>query len=288
MDVFFASLCDGAPATSRGGDTVVPWWSVTKTAIAATALSLAADGRLDLDAPLPDVAYSLRQLLRHRAGVADYGGLPAYHEAVARGDEPWTRDDFMERTEASRLRSAPDEVFAYSNIGYLLAVEAIERAGGGVIGAVMAARLFRPLGLTGVRFAHRPDDLNGVVMGVPDYHPGWVAHGLLVGPLAEAARMIDGILGGALLPGRLLDEMRDGLPVGGDVPDRIWREPAYGLGLMMDRTLPGEPQGHTGGGPGSTIAVYRTVRAGAARTVAAFRTNDTQGDVEAFAMMADI
>ena len=42
--------------------------------------------------PLPDRPYTLRQLLQHRAGVANYGALSAYHDAVARNDEGlrWT------------------------------------------------------------------------------------------------------------------------------------------------------------------------------------------------------
>jgi CubicO group peptidase (beta-lactamase class C family) len=62
---------------------VVPWWSFTKTAIAATALSLVARGKITLDEPLTAKPYTLRQLLQHRAGLCDYGALPDYHAAVA-------------------------------------------------------------------------------------------------------------------------------------------------------------------------------------------------------------
>ena len=60
----------------------VPWWSLTKTALAAGALTLVADGRLALDAPLLPKPYTLRQLLQHTAGVPNYGDLVEYHEAV--------------------------------------------------------------------------------------------------------------------------------------------------------------------------------------------------------------
>ena len=65
----------------------VPWWSFTKTVIAAGALALVRDGQLALDEPLANRPYSLRQLLQHRAGVTNYGELPAYHDAVARGGQ---------------------------------------------------------------------------------------------------------------------------------------------------------------------------------------------------------
>jgi len=53
--------------------------------IAAGALALVRDGQLALDEPLPDRPYTLRQLLQHRAGVADYGKLSAYHDADGHG-----------------------------------------------------------------------------------------------------------------------------------------------------------------------------------------------------------
>ena len=62
---------------------IVPWWSFTKTLIAAAALALARDGALRLDDRLPGRSYSLRLLLQHRAGLADYGGLKRYHDAVS-------------------------------------------------------------------------------------------------------------------------------------------------------------------------------------------------------------
>ena len=43
-------------------------------------------------------------------------------------------------------------------------------------------------------------------MGVNSYHPGWVYHGLLVGPLREAAVLLDRLMTGTLLSPDLLDE----------------------------------------------------------------------------------
>ena len=68
---------DGAIVHEEGDRSEVPWWSVTKTVTAAAVLALVGEGRLDLDAPLAGRAYTLRQLLQHRAGLRDYGPLPA-------------------------------------------------------------------------------------------------------------------------------------------------------------------------------------------------------------------
>src|SRR5690606_41379279 len=71
---------------------VFPWWSFTKTVIAAAALRLAEYGRLALDEALPDRAYTLGQLLQSIPGVPDYGGLREYHPAGAAGEPAWSRD----------------------------------------------------------------------------------------------------------------------------------------------------------------------------------------------------
>ena len=92
---------------SNGDAADVPWWSFSKTVIAAAALALVRDGRLALDEPLPDRPYTLRQLLQHRAGLTEYGRLPAYHEAVARNEDAWPADEMLARTAADRLVYEP-------------------------------------------------------------------------------------------------------------------------------------------------------------------------------------
>jgi hypothetical protein len=124
-----------------------------------------------------------------------------------------------------------------------------------------------------------PADLAGVQLGAArNFHPGWVYHGLLVGPLCEAALLLDRLLGDALLPPGLLSEMKRGQPADAVVPDRPWRTPNYGLGLMMESS--GGPVGHTGGGPGSSIAVYRSRDTAMPRTAATFMTHENLGEVE--------
>src|SRR4029450_3070269 len=54
---------------------------------------------------------------------------------------------------------------------------------------------------------------------------------LLIGPLDRAARLLQRLLAGDLLPRHLLSAMLDQYPVG-----RPWKTPAYGLGLMIGET----------------------------------------------------
>jgi CubicO group peptidase (beta-lactamase class C family) len=265
---------------SDGGDVPVPWWSFGKTIIAATVLVLVQDGILDLDRPVYPRGFTLRQLLQHQAGLADYGGLPAYHEAVARNEEPWPFPVLLERTGAERLVFPPGEGWAYSNIGYATVRRIIETAVGHGLGDAAARLVLRPLEIDRARLATDPEDLGGVDFGADStYDPGWVYHGLFVGPMQEAALLLDRLMDGTLLSESTLAEMRRPHILEGPVPDRPWTEPGYGLGVMAGRTRHGtQVVGHTGGGPGSVCAVYRTVDTG--RTAASFAAGDDAGAVE--------
>jgi CubicO group peptidase (beta-lactamase class C family) len=278
----FAVAEGGGIVAENGGGTVVPWWSFTKTAIAAAALTLVRDGELDLDARLASKPFTLRQLLQHRAGVAEYGALSEYHRAVADRAEPWSVVDLLRRADANRLRFSPGSDFLYSNIGYLFVRQLMEETVGATLECILRERLFQPLGVKHASIAETPADLVGVEMSTAgDYHPRWVYHGLLVGPLGEAALLLERLLGGSLLPPELIEQMLNGRRVGAHVPQRPWKKPAYGLGLMCGEI----PQnafiaGHTGGGPGSVIAVYRLYDRQPIRTGAAFMPGADAGAVE--------
>jgi CubicO group peptidase (beta-lactamase class C family) len=265
----------------------VPWWSFTKTVIAAAALALVRDGGLALDTPLDGQPYTLRQLLQHRAGVADYGPLAAYHDAVARDDDAWPVAELLARTNATRQVYPPGEGWAYSNIGYLFVRRLIEQTTGQDLGAALTTLVLRPLGVERARLAMRREDLAGVAMGQSrGYDPRWVYHGLLIGPLADAAWLLHRLMTGPFLPAELRRAMLARHPVGGPIAGRPWTVPGYGLGLMSGDVTEGITMaGHTGGGPGTLIAIYHSLSAGPhstgpSRTAAAFSPGDDQGLVE--------
>ena len=98
-------IIDGEPSSiSALPEAPVPWWSFTKTVLAATALTLVRDGLLGLDDPFEGKGYTLRQLLRHEAGLADYGELAEYHAAVANRETAWPAQEMLCRLQADRLR----------------------------------------------------------------------------------------------------------------------------------------------------------------------------------------
>jgi CubicO group peptidase (beta-lactamase class C family) len=276
------ALAEGGEVTAEhGADAAVPWWSVTKTVIAAAALALVRDGKLALDDPVRHRPYTLRQLLQHRAGLVSYGGV-FYQEAVTRGDDPWPVPSLLARVDADRLRYPPGQGFDYSNVGYLLVRDIIEQASGDPLGRALDRLVLSPLGIAEARIALARADLYDVAMGdAAGYHPGWVYHGLLVGPLRAAAVLLDRLMSGALLQPALLAAMCALHPLGAPPAGRPWRTIGYGLGLMGGATEHGRRVlGHTGVGPGSVIAVYHFPDETPRRTAASFALGTDETAVE--------
>jgi CubicO group peptidase (beta-lactamase class C family) len=279
-------VSNGTLLTPQWPNITVPWWSFTKTVLAAATLSLVRDGLIGLDDPIPEGPFTLRQLLRHEAGLADYSELADYHAAVARNEAPWPTDEMLQRLDASRLRYAPGEGWRYSNVGYLWVARVIERITDLSLEQALTQRVLAPLSLSPARLAKTRGDLHGVNMGTAStYDPSWVYHGLLVGPLDQAALCLDRVLGGEFLPHPLLQEMHTARALGGPIAGRPWISPGYALGLMRGAVASGLIlSGHTGVGPGSNIAVYRSVQAGISASCAVFDEGGDEGAVEAEAV----
>ncbi|WP_457092979.1 serine hydrolase domain-containing protein [Microvirga sp. P5_D2] len=251
----------GEVAEAHHADRLVPWWSFTKTILASAALVLVEKGSISLDEPLSDKPYTLRHLLQHRSGLPDYGGLRSYHEAVAKGEKPWPVSQLVKEADAERLRYAPGEGWDYSNIGYLFVRHVIETVTGQNLDMALRELVLDPLDIKSARIALDPHDLDDVAMGSAQaYHPSWVYHGLLVGSVTDAALLLHRLMSGALLPREILHQMQSAHVLGGPIEGRPWQVPGYGLGLMKGETTTGKTvTGHTGGGPGSTVAVYRSL-----------------------------
>jgi CubicO group peptidase (beta-lactamase class C family) len=289
-------VIEGKVEPYGGQSNLVPWWSFTKTVLAGAALALVAQHRLDLDepvkvdpsddqaiddraiedAPTERKPFTLRHLLQHTSGLPDYGGLPEYHAAVMARQEPWTHQELLQRVSSSNLLFAPGTSWAYSNVGYLFVRRIIEQTMDSDLDLALRALVFDPLGIHSVFIARTAHDLDCTVWGNERrYHPGWVYHGLAVGPASAAAGVLDRLLYSPFLPSHLKTDMLHAVSVGGPFAGRPAVEPGYGLGLMVDLQSPfGRMAGHTGQGPGSTAAVYSFPDLSSPRTIAAFAPVD--------------
>lgn len=176
---------------SRSGDTLpLPWWSFTKTCIAAAALSLVAEGKLKLNSKLEDKPYTLHQLLQHRAGVPEYSALKAYQQAVQAEQMPWSTDEMLGRVNADQLAYPPGAGWAYSNTGYCLVRQILERTVGTSLDEILEQFVFKPLGILEIALATSPEELAHVAHKGKKYYPGWVYHGLLMGTPSQAVRVL--------------------------------------------------------------------------------------------------
>jgi CubicO group peptidase (beta-lactamase class C family) len=281
---FLAARIDAAAGPETCADhALVPWWSFTKTALATAALQLVGRGHFRLDERIDGRPFTLRQLLQHRAGVPNYGGLASYHEAVRRGEKPWEISQLLDRVAAHRLDFDPGHGWRYSNVGYLLVRQLIEEAVGRDIGSALRYLVFDGLGLASVRMATSAEDLADTAWGNrAGYDPGWVYHGLLIGTPGDAVRFLHSLMSGDVLSRELLSEMTTRHPIGeGTSPGRPWETTGYGLGLMIGRMASaGVAIGHSGGGPGSVCAVYHFSDRPTPCTVAAFATSPQEGTTE--------
>ena len=272
---------DGYCQTDKSGARLFPYWSFTKPVIAALALTLESEKRLDLDAQLdlPELVAggTLAQLLEHSAGLPDYGTLPAYHADVAAGRTPWPRDLLVARTLAQPAPFPRGEGWRYSNLGYMLAREVIEGVAGPSLAELVQERIAEPLGLESVRLAETPADFAALHWPeARDYHPGWVYHRTLIGTAGDAARLLHGL--GGLLPKAAFARMTACRELGGALPDRPWTRHGYGLGLMCGDWGDTRVFGHSGAGPFSSNAVYHCRETG--RTAAAFTHGPFEGPAE--------
>ncbi len=259
---------------------VFPLYSITKTIVATLLLhmierkeSMSLDDTLQQrlrDFPI-DHPILIRQVLNHTAGLPDYGSIATYHRDLQdHPDQPWSPSRFLAETLTDGLLFIPGHGWQYSNIGYMLLRLIVEAESGLPLSLLLQQVLVSPYGLTSFGVATRLAEMHPLTPGFstslnPEsrienvtsrYHPGWVAHGLVVGNALDTARFLWLLLGERrILDAILVNEMLLETPV--DTTHPWMRRPAYGLGVMIDRANPyGVVAGHTGGGPGYSTAAY--------------------------------
>ena len=267
---------DGARAGVLAADAQFPIYSITKTLTAICALRLSEVGAVTLtdkvktwcsDLELPD-DITIAHLLRHTSGLGDYGPLPEYHDAVrSRPSYPWRRQQFLDAVLSRGMLFTPGDGWAYSNIGYMLLREVLQRVTGRTFAETVHDFVVAPLALQTTRVVETIDgwsacvpgygpevDVDGRVVDVRRvYHPGWCAPGVVVSTAEDVTLVIDALLAGQILAPPALKEMLTLVPIPADAPGAAYR---YGMGIASDGASPrGLNYGHGGGGPGYDLDV---------------------------------
>jgi D-alanyl-D-alanine carboxypeptidase len=233
--------------------------SVTKTFVATVVLQLAAEGRLGLDDTverrLPGLVpggavITIRQLLSHTSGLPDYAD-----DAFVRGlfDDPrriWAPRELISRATTHPPLFAPGAGFAYSSTGYIALGLIVEAATGRPLADEVRRRIIVPLHLRATsldagariagRHAHGYTRYHGArkALDITDIGQSFAwAAGALVSTADDLASFHRALLGGRLLPPRLLAAMRPALPFDGQ---------RWGLGLVETPHGCGPSWGHGG------------------------------------------
>jgi D-alanyl-D-alanine carboxypeptidase len=228
--------------------------SITKTFVATVVLQLVGEGRLRLDdtveAWLPGVApggdgITVRQLLNHTSGLYDVVRtlpMPPSREFLDNRWRTWSADELIARAVAHPPAfEPPGSAYAYSNTGYLLLGQIIERVTGRSYSEEIERRVTRPLRLSGtslpgtspwIRGPHPhgyvPISRDGDLLDYTRMNPSvFGAGGEMISTAKDLNRFVAALLGGRLLPAHLLGEMMTPGIEGGRM---------YGLGLAWRDT----------------------------------------------------
>jgi D-alanyl-D-alanine carboxypeptidase len=242
--------------------------SNSKTFLGVVAAQMAAEGRLDLDAPLSahlpasllagienaDRA-TLRQALTHQSGIFDYLGSDGFWEEVDGGrSTSWTAEEALQYAKGEPADFAVGEGWSYSNSNYLLAGLVIDAVAGRPHAAEIRDRILDPLGLrhtfyevaepvpTPLVHGYTEYDRRGRLADVTDLQQGYgLADGGIVSTAADLATFLRAVGSGDAL---LSDEARALLL---DDAVRTGEGDRYGLGISRYETRDGTQLTHGGG-----------------------------------------
>lgn len=243
-------------------------YSTMKPLTAAAAMSLSADGLLDLDAPvsrvLPDLPAALgsitpRQLAGHLAGIRDYRDGEWMKVSRTHCDDV---DDGLAIFADDPLVHPPGESFGYTTFGYVLLSAVVAAADGRPFAEVLEDRVAEPAGSAGV--APEPPEPDST-MAMP-YEPARLGRvkvaraidnscrfgaGGFVASAADLARF-----GLAFLEDRILDE-DDRERMLTSMRSAAGDSTGYGFGWGVGRSDQGRRvAAHSGGAIGGRAAIY--------------------------------
>jgi|CXWL01.1.fsa_nt_gi D-alanyl-D-alanine carboxypeptidase len=276
--------------TAVDADTPFRIASVTKTFTAAAILRLYEQGKLDLDTATTNLlspeslvalrgggydanSITVRHLLYHTSGLADYVFLPEFQTAVV--SEPqrhWTRLEQVQLAmDYGEKEGEPGQVFVYSDTGYILLGEIIERVSQLSLAKAYRTLLrFEPLGLTSTYLESLEPVPNGVPqraqqffndMDITEWDPSLDLYGGggLVSTSADLARFFC-----ALFQGGVFDE--PGTVTLMQEPSDPGRAAKAGMGLFEREIAAKRCWGHEGFWgvrvvhcPASDVTIARTI-----------------------------
>ncbi|MFI5762277.1 serine hydrolase domain-containing protein [Streptomyces sp. NPDC051563] len=241
--------------------------SVTKTFSSVVLLQLVDEGRIELDRPvnsylpglLPDDRITVRHLLTHRSGLADYTNAMFEHtvpgfEAVR--NKVFTYQELVDLSLAEPRTTEPGVAYKYSNTNFVVVGMLIEKATGKPVAKEYERRIIKPLKLKNTSYVHpgtaikglhangylHPDEAGAPLVDSTEQTVSWAqSAGAMISSAADLSTFMSSLLGGKLLRPGTLDAMLTVTPT--DTTNTRF----YGLGLRRyDLSCGAQVYGHTG------------------------------------------
>ncbi|MFJ7067903.1 serine hydrolase domain-containing protein [Streptomyces sp. NPDC101115] len=241
--------------------------SVSKTFSTVVLLQLMDEGRLDLDAPvnslvpglLPDDRITVRHLLTHRSGLADYTDKMFEHtvpgfESVR--NRVFSYRELVDLSLAEPRTTEPGAAYRYSNTNFVVVGMIIEKLTGRPVADAYERRIFTPLKLRGTSYVHPdtriagrhargylyPDEEGAPPVDSTEQTVSWAqSAGAVISTPADLNTFMSALMRGRLLSPAMLDAMTTVTPT--DTTGTRF----YGLGLRRyDLSCGTRVYGHTG------------------------------------------
>ncbi|MFI5725059.1 serine hydrolase domain-containing protein [Streptomyces cyaneofuscatus] len=264
--------------------------SVSKTFSGIVLLQLVEEHRLKLDAPvntyleglLPDDRITVRHLLSHRSGLADYTDA-MFNETVpgfeAVRNRVFSYRELLDLSLAEPRTTEPGGAYAYSNTNFVVVGMLIEKLTGRPVADAYQRRIIKPLGLRQTTYVHpdtrikgthvrgylHPDEAGAPLVDSTEQTVSWAqSAGAVISSPADLNTFTSALMRGRLLSPATLEAMTTVTPTDGT------NTRFYGLGLRRyDLSCGTRVYGHTG-----TVQGYYTY---------AFSTRDGRRSLSALA-----
>ncbi|MFC9594778.1 serine hydrolase domain-containing protein [Streptomyces sp. NPDC056944] len=241
--------------------------SVSKTFSSVVLLQLVEEGRLELDAPvdrylpglLPDDRITVRHLLTHRSGLADYTDamfndtVPGF-EAVR--NRVFSYQELVDLSLGEPRTTEPGVAYKYSNANFVVVGMLIEKLTGRPVSDAYERRIFEPLKLTSTSYVHpdtrikglhvrgylHPDAAGDPLVDSTEQTVSWAqSAGAVISSPADLNTFTSALMRGRLLSPAMLDAMTT------VTPTDATKTRFYGLGLRRyDLSCGTQVFGHTG------------------------------------------
>jgi CubicO group peptidase (beta-lactamase class C family) len=148
-------------------ETIFQTGSVGKQFTSMAVMMLVEEGKIALDekivkylpeSPAAWKEVTVRQLLTHTSGIADYGGEEdTMGKGVINFRKDYTEEQLIQAFAKMPMDFTPGDKWKYSNTGYVLLGIIIHRVTGEFYGHFLQERIFKPLGLTSTRIISEAD-----------------------------------------------------------------------------------------------------------------------------------